>query len=185
MPHWEGARAELWEAKRLQDKLCWNRISPVQCLASRRAENSPRAVLVAQQSLWQQGSLCSVSALCLGLSPSLEIFPLLFCGIYRHNHWWRIQGSNVTKWAISNVSYGYNIHESKLSRHVGTVVYFQGSTCHSQKVKSISNPEQPSLQTGVLVCNDFGSAKTQFSAPPSSCSSVAARGKTVLLVLRL
>lgn len=88
------------------------------------------------------------------------------------------------EWAFRTVSYGYNIYESKLPGHVGTVVYFQGSAVpawrqHATPERSEVYQIQSSLHWSscVLVCKDFCSAKTQFSAPPSSCSSGAAREK--------
>lgn len=60
------------------------------------------------------------------------------------------------EWAFRTVSYGYNIYESKLPRACRHSCLLPGvssacleATCHSQKVRSVSNPEQPSLE---LLC---------------------------------
>lgn len=163
----ERGKSRTLGSKRLQDKQDLPRATS----GEQRSRELPQSCPMAQQSPWQ-GRLCSVSAACLGLFPSLGTFPLLFCrikgaisaGEFRAAVW--LSGpSALSLMAAASMNPSYPGMQAPLFTPRG-----QHATPKGSKVYQIH------CSAGVLVCNDFGSAKPSFSAPPSSCSSVSARG---------
>lgn len=135
-----------------------------------------------------QSNLCSASAHCFFLC--LGTFPRSLCGINGTTYPAGKQTSpsstitaedSVAVGLIRTVSYGCSIYKPQ-SADTAAQLFISGgerAACGQQAISKRSEVYQihNSLHqsTHVLLHNDFCSAKTQFSTPPSSCSSMAVR----------